>query len=66
VRRAFVVTAPPAEPVGRDAASAPETAVLLFTGQPDATDGAMARINFRPPEGLPRVDTVQDETRRIG
>ena len=49
---AFVVTAPPAEPVGRDAASVPETTVPPLAGQPDATDGAMARINFRPPEGL--------------
>ncbi|MEP6642201.1 MAG: hypothetical protein ABJB93_09880 [Gaiellales bacterium] len=40
---AFVVTTPPAEPAVRE--SPPE-------GQADATDGATARINFRPPEGL--------------
>lgn len=40
---AFVVVAPPAEPSRRDTPS---------LSQPDANDGAMARINFRPPEGL--------------
>ena len=39
-----MVTAPPAEPAGRD--------TLPPVGHSDATDGAMARINFRPPEGL--------------
>lgn len=49
---AFVVTAPPVEPAGRDAAPASEAMTTPSAGQPDATDGAMARINFRPPEGL--------------
>jgi hypothetical protein len=43
---AFVVTLAPAEPAGREGSAAPPA------GQSDATDGAMARINFRPPEGL--------------
>lgn len=43
----FVVAAPPAE---RDVSSVP--APPAAATQPDATDGAMARINFRPPEGL--------------
>lgn len=42
----FVVAAPPAEP------AAPVPSGSPVAGQTDATDGAMARINFRPPEGL--------------
>lgn len=45
----FVVAAPPAE---RDASSAPAPLAPAAASQPDATDGAIARINFRPPEGL--------------
>jgi hypothetical protein len=42
---AFVVMAPPAEPAAENTTPPP-------AGHTDATDGAMARINFRPPEGL--------------
>ncbi|MHA6784123.1 hypothetical protein ACVGOW_24480 [Pseudonocardia saturnea] len=45
----FVVAAAPAAPAGRDAPLPPAAPAV---GQSDATDGAMARINFRPPEGL--------------
>ena len=45
----FVVAAPPAEPAER---AAPAPPVPPAASQPDASDGAMARINFRPPEGL--------------
>lgn len=45
----FVVAVPPAEPAERDTPASPTPPT---TGQFDATDGAMARINFRPPEGL--------------
>jgi hypothetical protein len=48
----FVVTAPPAEPAGPDGPSAPEHLAAPPAGQPDATDGATSRINFRPPENL--------------
>lgn len=46
----FVVSAPPAEHTEQqtDRTSMPAPA----PGAGDATDGAMARINFRPPEGL--------------
>ncbi len=46
---AFVVTAPPAEPAGGSAVPLPPDHSEAIDG---ATDGAMARINFRPPEGL--------------
>ncbi len=48
----FVVTAAPSEQAGRDVPPVPESATSSSVGQFDATDGAMARINFRPPEGL--------------
>lgn len=48
----FVVTAPPAEQTGQDATPEPVTTVPPRASQPDATDGATSRINFRPPEGL--------------
>lgn len=44
----FVVIAPPAEQVGQGTS----LVVSPRAGQSDASDGATARINFRPPEGL--------------
>lgn len=48
----FVVTAPPTEPAERNASAVHMSPTPPVAGQSDATDGAMARINFRPPEGL--------------
>lgn len=49
----FVVTVPPVEPGSApDAPIDRSEPVAQAAGQFDATDGAMARINFRPPEGL--------------
>lgn len=48
----FVVTTPPAEPAGQDAPTDALGPAAPVAGQYVANDGAMARINFRPPEGL--------------